>query len=201
LLEILQAVGFTPRSATNGREAISIWKLWQPDLIWMDMRMPLMDGYRATKYIKSQENGTKTKIIALTALAFEEQREKIFNAGCDDFLSKPFREERIFEMMAQHLGVKYVYESDKLAVVSGATFGKSRLGKDLSYLSPEWLNELHQAAIAVDGEKIEQLIEDLAPRHDLLARSLLDITRRYDFDTIIELTKIDRHNLTKVHNI
>jgi signal transduction histidine kinase/DNA-binding NarL/FixJ family response regulator len=201
LLEILQAVGFTPRSATNGREAISIWKLWQPDLIWMDMRMPLMDGYRATKYIKSQENGTKTKIIALTALAFEEQREKIFNAGCDDFLSKPFREERIFEMMAQHLGVKYVYESDKLAVVSGATFGKSRLGKDLSYLSPEWLNELHQAAIAVDAEKIEQLIEDLAPRHDLLARSLLDITRRYDFDTIIELTKIDRHNLTKVHNI
>ncbi len=188
-IELLQAVGFAPRSAKNGREAIEIWQEWQAHLIWMDMKMPLIDGYEATKYIKSQPNGSKTIIIALTASAFEEQRDQIFSAGCDDFVRKPFTEDLFFEKMARHLGVKYLYESDLLPVDSVKTVAKSSLERDLSFLSQEWLTQLHQAAIAVDAEKIEQLISHILPTHRSIAKALLHLTHRYDFDTIIELTK------------
>ena len=96
LVKFLITVGFQTRTATNGREAIAISQQWQPDLIWMDMRMPIMDGYEATRQIKAHPSGKKPIIIALTATAFEEERGKILDVGCDDFVRKPFKEEDIF---------------------------------------------------------------------------------------------------------
>ncbi|PJF24018.1 MAG: hypothetical protein CUN53_19960, partial [Phototrophicales bacterium] len=63
----LTNVGFKVREAANGREAIEIWESWDPQLIWMDMRMPIMNGYEATKHIKSTDKGSATVVIALTA--------------------------------------------------------------------------------------------------------------------------------------
>ena len=74
----------------------------------MDILMPVMDGYEATQQIKRTPNGYNTVIIALTASAFDEQREDILRAGCDDFVAKPFREEILLEKMAQHLRVRYI---------------------------------------------------------------------------------------------
>lgn len=91
LVKILEAVGFQVREAENGAEAIAIWNDWEPHLIWMDMRMPVMDGYEATRQIKSHLKGQATVIIALTASALEEERTIILSAGCDDFVRKPFR--------------------------------------------------------------------------------------------------------------
>ena len=112
LTKLLDTVGFDTRIATNGKEAIALWQTWQPHLIWMDMRMAVMDGYEATRRIKAKSQNQKTVVIALTASAFEEQQEEIFAAGCDDLVRKPFQEEVIFEKMSQYLGVKYIYEED-----------------------------------------------------------------------------------------
>jgi signal transduction histidine kinase/CheY-like chemotaxis protein len=197
LVRLLQAVGLNPRSANNGREAVEIWYEWQPHLIWMDMRMPLMDGYEATKYIKNRSSKSKTIVIALTASAFEEQREKMLTSGCDDFVRKPFTEDLIFEKMTQHLGIEYVYESETNETDTLQSSTQSLAEQDLSLLSQEWLSQLHQAAIAVDSEKIEQLVDRLSPKHQSIAQSLITMIRSYDFDSIIELTANYQTNLVK----
>jgi len=107
LVKLLESVGFQVREAENGAEAIAIWDEWEPHLIWMDMRMPVMDGYEATRQIKAHLKGQATVIIALTASALEEEKAIILSAGCDDFVRKPFREDVILDKLTEYLGVSY----------------------------------------------------------------------------------------------
>ena len=109
LNNLLQPLGFEVRTAANGQEGLEVWESWQPHLIFMDMRMPVIDGSTATREIKSriaQNAADKYRIVALTASAFEEDREDLLRAGCDDFVHKPFRETTIFEVLARHLDVR-----------------------------------------------------------------------------------------------
>ena len=118
LTKLLKPLGFEVCEAVNGEEAIRLWESWEPHLIWMDIRMPVMDGYEATKQIKSKLKGQSTTIIALTANAFEEDRAIALSVGCDDFLSKPFQKSVLLEKMAKHLGVRYVCEQSAEATSS-----------------------------------------------------------------------------------
>jgi signal transduction histidine kinase/DNA-binding NarL/FixJ family response regulator len=190
LEKLLNSVGFNTRTATNGQEAIALWQDWQPHLIWMDMRMPVLDGYAATRQIKSQPDGKNTVIIALTASAFEEQREEVLAAGCDDFVRKPFTEQVIFNKLAKYLGVKYTYEtpSDFVELQVPQIVSKIPITQQISSLPPELISQIHQAAIAVDGEQIKQLINSIPPSHQTVASAIAQMNRNYDFDAIIDLT-------------
>ncbi len=115
LVRLLTPLGFDVREAANGQEAVDSWNAWQPHLIWMDMRMPVLDGRAATRLIKASPNGQSTTIIALTASSFEEERADILTAGCDDLLRKPFQEADLFALMQKHLGVRFVYQDDPAA--------------------------------------------------------------------------------------
>ena len=106
LLKMMEPLGLEVREARNGQEAVDIWLDWQPHLIWMDMQMPVMDGYEATRKIKQSPQGQGTVIIALTASTWEEKREGILAAGCDDFLSKPFEEKVLMDKISHHLRFK-----------------------------------------------------------------------------------------------
>ncbi|ETR68651.1 MAG: two-component hybrid histidine kinase sensor and regulator, partial [Candidatus Magnetoglobus multicellularis str. Araruama] len=114
LVKILEPYGFKLRIATNGKEAIDIWQNWRPHLIWMDIHMPLMNGYEAVKQIRRMERHDdekiRTIIIAQTASSFEREREIVIESGCDDFLRKPYKELEIFELMQKHLGICFIYE-------------------------------------------------------------------------------------------
>ena len=188
LVKLLQSVGFEPLTANNGIEAIALWQEWQPNLIWMDMRMPIMDGYEATKHIKSQPYGNQTIIIALTASAFEEQKEKAIAASCDDLVSKPFAEQVIFDKLTQYLGVKFTYETETQDTVDKSP-SENLTFQDLSLLPSELVTEIHQAAIAVDGEQIEKLIARIPAPQQHIARVISKMLTNYDFDAIIELTE------------
>jgi signal transduction histidine kinase/DNA-binding response OmpR family regulator len=111
LIKLLTAVGFEVREAENGQDAIAAWKSWQPHLIWMDMQMPILNGYDATKQIRQAQSdrGLACKIIAVSASVLDEDRDTMIAAGCDDFVRKPYREAIIFDKIAEHLSVKYVY--------------------------------------------------------------------------------------------
>jgi signal transduction histidine kinase/CheY-like chemotaxis protein len=193
LVKLLESVGFQPRTASNGQEAIALWQEWQPNLIWMDMRMPVMDGYEATHHIKHQPNGHKTVIIALTASAFEEQRAKIIEAGCDDFVPKPFLERVIFEKLTQYLGVKFIYATESSKKTSQSSFQTPIpfTVKDLCLLPQQLVMDLHQAAIAVDAELIEKLITQIPPEQQHIAQAISQMLTNYDFDAIINLTDIN----------
>jgi CheY-like chemotaxis protein len=111
IVRLLAPFGFELREAANGQEAIEIWQAWAPHLIWMDMRMPVMDGYEATRRIKATLQGHATAIVALTASALEEDRKVILSEGCDDYIRKPFREQDLLEALEKHLGARFVYEA------------------------------------------------------------------------------------------
>jgi PAS domain S-box-containing protein len=120
LVKMLTSIGFQVCEATNGQEAVNLWQHWRPHLIWMDMQMPLMDGYEATATIRRQEASDQystihqqparpTYIIALTASAFADDRDRMLAAGCNDFVSKPFQRDVLLTKMAHYLGVIYQY--------------------------------------------------------------------------------------------
>ena len=115
MVKLLTSVGFQVCEAFNGEEAVKLWESWQPHLIWMDMHMPIMNGYDAAHMIKTrqQEAGDltpQTVIIALSATAFEEDRAIMLASGCDDSVSKPFKRELLLHTMARYLGVRYIYD-------------------------------------------------------------------------------------------
>lgn len=110
MVRLLIDWGFTVQEAENGREALEIWKRWQPHLIWMDLRMPRMDGYEATKRIKTSPQGISTVIIAMTASTFEQERAIILGSGFDGFIQKPFHEAILRDHLTRHLGVQFICE-------------------------------------------------------------------------------------------
>jgi CheY-like chemotaxis protein/anti-sigma regulatory factor (Ser/Thr protein kinase) len=115
LSRLLAAVGFTVREAASGADATALWESWQPHLVWMDKRMHDVDGLEATRRIRAAERASgraRVPILALSASALEHERSEILAAGCDDFVPKPYREATIFAKLAEHLGVRYVYERD-----------------------------------------------------------------------------------------
>ncbi len=189
LAKLLTPVGFEVREAENGQEAIALWSSWEPHLIWMDMRMPVLNGYEATQQIKSHLKGQATVIIALTASTLEEERAVVLSAGCDDFVRKPFREEVIFDKMAQYLGLRYVYE--QLAPVSGQSQSVSeKLTKEaLAVMPPEWLAQLHQAAAKINAQLIGELIAQIPEEHQPLAQALWEKVNNFDFDRIMNLAQ------------
>jgi CheY-like chemotaxis protein len=99
MTRMLEPLGFQVMGASDGAEALWIWRTWAPHLIWMDLRMPRMDGYEATRRIRSAEGSAnpaepnrgrpRCAIIALTASAFEHDQSAI-RGGCDGFVTKPF---------------------------------------------------------------------------------------------------------------
>ncbi len=183
--------GFEIREARDGQEAVCIWQEWAPHLIWMDMRMPVMDGYEATRQIKAKERGRATVIVALTASAFDEDRVEILARGCDDFVRKPFRESEIFDKLELHLGVRFVYEdSVKRAPSKDPDTQRIRTLKSLVNDAPaDWIAALHQAAAQADADLVLELVAEIQAGHELLAEGLTALVSNFRFDTIMALSK------------
>jgi two-component system sensor histidine kinase/response regulator len=197
LTKLLTQLGFSVREAENGQEAIEIWQQWQPHLIWMDMRMPMMSGYEATQLIKRSPQGQGSIVIALTASVFEEQRQQILLAGCDDFVRKPFRTAEILEKLATHLGVRYLYKeasnSRDTGVAVDTETGFSPLNwypSALQRMPNEWINQLHHAAAQCNDLLISQLLEHIPPENVTLLNGLLELNENLRFDRIVELTQL-----------
>jgi len=191
LLKLLAPLGFEVREATNGKEGVALQSTWKPHLILMDMLMPVMDGYEATKQIKQTPEGREIIIIALTASAFDEQRKIILSAGCDDLICKPFREEVLFEKIAHHLNLRYIYEEENSST-SGCTptLLQSLTTEDLSVMSTDWVVELHRAALCVDDNRILELIKEIPETEANLANALTDLVDNFRIDIIIDLTQL-----------
>ena len=202
LLDLLTSVGFSVQQASNGREASAIWQAWHPHLIWMDLRMPIMNGYEATKKIRKTESeldngGPSTKIIALTASAFKGERDITLASGFDDFVIKPFQEETIWSKMSQHLGVELIYQPSvqnngkKLPKTIGQKQVTSvDLAADLEEMSSQWLAELHQACSQLKGKKVMELIKAIPPEKAALATQLQNLADNYQFDEIVRLLNL-----------
>lgn len=181
ITRLLENIGFTVRCVENGQHAVSIFQTWQPDFIWMDMRMPVMDGYTAAREIRSLPKGNQVKIVALTASAFNEDRSTILEAGCDDMLTKPFKEKDLFDLMAKLLKLEYRYETE-----IPANFATEQADKliDFSIIPVEIRNALHQAAELLDVEAILSIAEQIKENHPVHANTLQMWVNEFHFDQI-----------------
>ncbi len=189
LVRLLQPIGFQVFEAENGLDAIKKWQNHQPNLIWMDLRMPVMDGYEATRQIKAKPEGQKTVIIALTASALQEEEQAVFDAGFDDILHKPFKAADLFEKMAVHLGVRYLYKTSEPQANSPSQRQQFLTPDELNVMSSEWVQHLHQAAVRGDDAWMNELVSQIPASHSELATALTTLIEDFRFDTILNLTE------------
>jgi PAS domain S-box-containing protein len=198
LVRLLSSVGFEVQAVENGQAAIDLWQSWSPDLIWMDKGMPVMDGCTATQRIRQLEQGlaqqeptqpaSPTKILVLTASAFEDDRDAILASGCDDILFKPIAEAVVFEKMAQHLGVRYCYQP--AAQPAPPDLSDCDLMAQIQALPPDWVAQLHHAARILDEDLMLELVEQLPPAQAQLAQSLGTLVGAYQIESLIKLTQL-----------
>ena len=175
LTKLLTPVGFQVREAENGLDAISIWSSWEPHLIWMDMRMPVMNGYEATKQIKSHLKGQATAIVALTASILEEEKAVVLGAGCDDFADYQPRSDA---------SLNYHFNGQLKEIESYVLKAES-----LSVMPADWVSQLNYAAIQLDTEQSLELIAQIPEKYTSLAKALQQKVNDFDFGQIINLTQ------------
>ena len=187
LIKMLELAGFEVQSAANGREAVDIFDKWQPHFIWMDIRMPVMDGLEATRLIKATEAGKSTPVAALTAHALEEEREPILAAGCDDFVRKPFREHEIFEVMEKHLDLKYIYEEEQAEEQGDVKIGIELTPEQLSAVPEDLRNRLHSALLRLDTSRIQAVIEEITKQNALIGGTLKLAVKNFDYERLLSL--------------
>ena len=151
-----------------------------------------MDGYEATRRIKAAAKGKTAVIVALTASAFEEDQDTILLAGCDDVVRKPFRKEEIFEKLAEHLGVCFVYDDEPVqpTKVLKAEIHDVLTPTTLAALPPDWVTELQQATMKANLNQILTLIDQIREQNAGLADALADLAHNFEYKKI--LTSIER---------
>jgi len=195
LVKMLVPLGFELREAVNGQQALETWERWDPHLIFMDMRMPVMNGYEATRRIKATTKGQATIIVALTASALEEDRAIILSEGCDGYVRKPFREADLFDALEQHLGVRFVYQeavgerpaaSERRQDIAVLKDGRT-LSAVLAAMSPEWVADLRRATVVGNLEAILAVINQARERDAALAEALAELARDYSHDAMLAL--------------
>src|SRR5919199_5505156 len=189
LVNMLQPLGFVVEQAVNGQEALALWESFEPHLIWMDLRMPVMDGYEATQRIKSTSNGQTTIIIALTATTLAEERVAALEVGCDDYICKPFQESEVFEAIAKHIGVRYVYDEQIAFQDSTENDALVLNAEALAVLPADWLASFHQATIEGDLDLMLTLIAQIHAQNERLANALANLADNLHFEALLSLTQ------------
>ncbi|MEM8716746.1 MAG: response regulator, partial [Cyanobacteria bacterium P01_G01_bin.4] len=172
--------------ARDGQEALELWELWHPHLIFMDIRMPVMDGLQATQAIREREPNRATKIVAITAGAFSSDREAVLAAGCDGFLVKPFKIPEIFEQLQDRLGLEYRYRDQPVPEVKLVPTADLHLSAcEIEQLNQHWLDQLKQACLEGDDRAAEQLVSTLPGDRRDTASKLSSLIADFHFDRII----------------
>ena len=194
LKSILVPAGFVVQEACDGEQAVVVFKKWLPDLIWMDICMPVMDGYEATRKIKALKQGKHTPILAVTASVYSDKASHIKQAGFDDYLLKPYREHEIFELMARHLELKYQYQQQTpLAQSVLESTGHSLAPEQIQALPVAIRQNLHNASLRLDSDLIQQAIQQISEFDPKLSQQLQALAERFDYEQLQQLTKVDPH--------
>jgi signal transduction histidine kinase/CheY-like chemotaxis protein len=179
---MLTAIGCEVILAEHGLQAVEAVRVSRPDIVFLDMRLPEIDGIEATRRILNEFGSGSIKIVATSASALTHEREQYLKAGCDEFIAKPFRTERIYGCLEYLLGVEFNYtaeagDHDSLATID---LGQVILTEDLA-ARLTMAAELHSATVLKSC--LEEL-EQLGAAGARLAKHLRGFLASYDMETI-----------------
>ncbi|MBD0363844.1 MAG: response regulator, partial [Coleofasciculus sp. C3-bin4] len=159
LVNLLEPLGFEVIEATDGLDGLAKAQEFQPDVIFMDLVMPVMDGFEATRQLRLLPELVGVVVIAISASVFDFDQQQSWDVGCHDFIPKPIREAELFEKLRVHLGLEWVYEEPAVTRQPSVIIDIDQRTTDNGQLTnPQW--------IAPPAEEIAVLL-DLAMRGDL----------------------------------
>jgi signal transduction histidine kinase/CheY-like chemotaxis protein len=180
LQQLLSDAGFIVKVAQDGAEGIALFQSFHPHFIWMDRRMPGMDGLEATRRIRALDDGKDVRIAAVTASAFADQRQEMLETGMDDFVRKPYRAAEIFDCMARLLGVRFISKQ------TGQVEPEAALSTSALLNLPEALRqELLDSLIVGDTKQLAGLLGRIEQRDAALARELSSHVAAFNYQPIL----------------
>jgi signal transduction histidine kinase/ligand-binding sensor domain-containing protein/CheY-like chemotaxis protein len=186
LSELLRTGGCRVTEAAGGEEALDRWRSESPDLIFMDLRMQGVDGFEATSRIRAEqmEAGRRhdTRIVVLSASAFDHERTEALARGGDAFLTKPFREQAVFAQIENLLGVRFLHEETHH--VRGAGDENVLSSENLSSLPSGLRSRLSAAAAGGESDALHALALEASTHDAAVGAELAALARAYRFDEI-----------------
>jgi len=190
-VSFLKLVGFQTNEAINGQEAIARFEQWNPHLILMDMRMPVMDGYEATRRIKATEMGRKTPIVAVTAGMPEDEKKETSAPDLQGYIRKPFHENELFAAIGTALGIEYIYEEETTpASLSKFQDNEEAIAGCVSKLPNTLILQMLEAVESGDFHQLVDLIKTIENDNPELASHLMSKANNYDYGYFFQaLTK------------
>ncbi len=188
LRELLEPLGILTQSAENGKIAIATATSWKPDLILMDLRMPILDGFEAAKRIKATSEGKNTHVIAVTASILELDMHKVHDSGMVGYLRKPFKDYELFSILEHHLGSIFTYHEP-------IDRAKEKAEPDTVAMTPESMSVIpqeiiDQMVVATTNARIRELvtlIDKAAAFSPQIANNLRNLANTYQYDALLEL--------------
>jgi CheY-like chemotaxis protein len=179
----MEAVGFQTKTAENGMLGVQLFQSWHPHFIWMDRRMPVMDGMEATRRIRELADGKEVKIVAVTASVFAEQASEMLAAGMDDYVRKPYRASELYDCLAKHLGVKYLYEQAPEPQAREAPLSAEMLDG----LPRELLGDLKEALESLEPQRIKAVIQRIDAHDQSLMKLLIQLVEEFNYPAILQV--------------
>jgi CheY-like chemotaxis protein len=179
LVDMLEPLGFEVRSANDGQQAMEVALELRPDAIVMDLVMPIKTGFEAAQEIRGRPELKDVFIVAASASVLEADREKSLVAGCDAFLPKPIRTERLLDLLATHLGLSWIYAAP--AVEAEAMAGP------LVPPPAEELAELHELArlgLVWDIQQRALRLAEMDAAYVPFSDRLQELTKSFEIDQI-----------------
>jgi signal transduction histidine kinase/DNA-binding response OmpR family regulator len=186
LVEILKPLGLEIKEAQDGYEAVDIAREWKPDLIWMDKRMPKLDGVKSIQEIRGLPGNENVKIIILSASVLSHEQKDLLKSSIDDFLSKPYSINDIYMMMKKHLGLRYRYKESYTK--EDDVVSKEEFKELVSKLDGEMRNRLHDTALLLEQDELDKIAKELQDSNPKLSHMIYNISKRLDFEEILDIT-------------
>ncbi len=187
LVKLMRDIGLESKIAENGEECVQLFKQWRPHLIWMDRRMPVMDGVEATRQIRRLDEGNKVKIVAVTATVFKEQESELLATGMDALVRKPYHPSEIYSCMEKQLGIEFTYRKKEASTLNASEepFQQRKLAEIESQLR----DDLKRAVESLDSKQISTAIHKIGMVDAELGDSLSRMAREFDYPRILEALK------------
>jgi len=182
---LLGSIGFEVQSAVDGKEAVEKFKLWSPEVVLMDMLMPVMDGIEATTAIRSLDHGASVAIIGISASAFDEERDLFLASGANDFVKKPFQLSELLQKIKDQTGINYVYKT--VEELTDSTHFDKQNQQTLNQLPKSAIAGIKKALLEGDVEELEAISTKIAPDYEGVSELINEHLDSFDLEGLERL--------------
>lgn len=186
LVRMLSKIGFVTKECDNGASAIEYAVEWKPDIMLLDIVMPVMDGKEVIKRIRQLPNGSDYKIIVLTASALEEDKKTVLDLGADSFLRKPFRQNEILEEIKKLTNIEYMFE-DKQINENAPIITNEYLKNEMSDLTEDVLRDIKNNILIGDITELKKILNFFDQSKISLSKYLISLIEEYEFERITKI--------------